>query len=380
MPAGHACAWGAILRPPRQGRTGWSSCSPQPRCAWRVSRCRRCPRRASPMPRALRSKTSWPDPTARITSQFRHRQRMAAFAWRSPRDPCWRALRKVKSPSRGSCPSRSWRLQPRTGPGAHAIPMLRGSSAVPTAALFRSTRRRPTARCRRSWPWRWRRPVVPGSAPSCVRVDAPFAASSLSRWQRETGVDFRPGSPWRWEAAPPAAYADAVDLLPAMRALRAVAHESGGGSCPRTRPCRGGAPHPCRCHRRRMTSLRYPTWRTEREWIGIAAEAGVPPDAATSPATARAALARRYEALRHGQGLPAPDDALPLLARAMPALVVLPAGAVKSASYADGHWTLDLGRPDVATIADLDARLRAEGVPALVAASATGTRVRFGGP
>ena len=54
-----------------------------------------------------------------------------------------------------------------------------------------------------------------GSAPSCVRVDAPFAASSLSRWQRETGVDFRPGSPWRWEAAPPAAYADAVDLLPA---------------------------------------------------------------------------------------------------------------------------------------------------------------------
>jgi hypothetical protein len=84
--------------------------------------------------------------------------------------------------------------------------------------------------------------------------------------------------------------------------------------------------------------------------------------------------------LRHAQGLPAPDDALPLLARATSALAALPAGTVKSATYADGHWTLDLLRPDAATIADLDARLRAGGVPALVASSASGTRVRFGGP
>jgi hypothetical protein len=92
------------------------------------------------------------------------------------------------------------------------------------------------------------------------------------------------------------------------------------------------------------------------------------------------ALGRRYAALRHAQDLPAPDDALPLLARATPALAALPAGAVKSATYADGHWTLDLARPDAAAIADLDARLRAAGMPALVAPSATGTRVRFGGP
>jgi hypothetical protein len=84
--------------------------------------------------------------------------------------------------------------------------------------------------------------------------------------------------------------------------------------------------------------------------------------------------------VRHAQGLPTPDDAMPLLARATPALAGLPAGAVKSATYADGHWTLDLLRPDAAIIADLDARLRAAGVPALMATSATGTRVRFGRP
>ena len=220
-----------------------------------------------------------------------------------------------------------------------------------------------------------------GSAPSSIRVDAPVAASSLARWQRETGVDFQPGNPWRWEAAPPAAFADAIDLLPASPRAPAAS---------RTGPARLFAPALALAAAALVihvvatvgewASLRYEAWRTEREWIAIAAEAGVPPDAAASPGMARAALARRYAALRHAQGLPAPDDALPLLARATPALAALTTGAVKSATYADGHWTLDLLRPDAATIADLDARLRAAGVPALVASSATGTRVRFGAP
>lgn len=220
-----------------------------------------------------------------------------------------------------------------------------------------------------------------GSAPSCIRVDAPFAASSLSRWQRETDVDFQPGSPWRWEAAPPAAFANTIDLLPAPARAPAASRIS---------PARLFAPALTLAAAAlflqvvatvgEWASLRYQAWRTEREWIALAAAAGVPPDAAASPAAARAALARRYAALQHAQGLPAPDDALPLLARATPALAGLPIGAVKSATYADGHWTLDLLRPDAATIADLDHRLRSAGVPALVASSATGTRVRFGGP
>ena len=74
----------------------------------------------------------------------------------------------------------------------------------------------------------------------------------------------------------------------------------------------------------------------------------------------------------------APDDALPLLARAAPALRTLPAGVVKSASYADGHWTLDLARTDATAMAELDTRLKVAGVPALFAASAAGARVRLG--
>ena len=220
-----------------------------------------------------------------------------------------------------------------------------------------------------------------GTTPSCIRVDAPIAASSLSRWQRETGVDFQPGSPWRWEAAPPVAFADAIDLLPASPRTPAASRT---GLARLFAPALALAAAALFIHVvatvGEWASLRYDAWRAEREWIALAAEAGVTPDAAASPAAARAALARRYAAVRHAQGLPAPDDALPLLARATPALAALPAGAVKSAAYADGHWTLDLIRPDAATIADLDARLRAAGVPALVASSATGTRVRFGGP
>jgi hypothetical protein len=127
------------------------------------------------------------------------------------------------------------------------------------------------------------------------------------------------------------------------------------------------------------TALRVDAWRAAREWTELAVAAGVAPDAAATPQAARAALARRYAELRHAQGLPAPDDALPLLARAAPALAALPPGTVKSAVYADGHWTLELARADPTLVRDLDARMRAARVPALVATSSTGTRVRVGG-
>jgi hypothetical protein len=220
-----------------------------------------------------------------------------------------------------------------------------------------------------------------GSAPSCVRVDASVAVSSLQHWRRETDIDFQPGKPWRWETALPAAFADAIDLLPAPPRAPAA---SSTGLARLFAPALALAAAALLIHViatiGEWASLRHEAWRAGREWIVLATEAGVPPDAAASPAAARAALARRYAAVRHAQGLPAPDDALPLLARATPALAGLPVGAVKSATYADGHWTLDLLRPDAAIIADLDARLRAAGVPALLATSATGTRVRFGRP
>ena len=69
---------------------------------------------------------------------------------------------------------------------------------------------------------------------------------------------------------------------------------------------------------------------------------------------------------------------MPLLARAAPALRALPSGSVKTATYADGHWTLDLARTEPKAVDDLDAGLRQAGVPALVATTAAGVRLRLG--
>ena len=313
---------------------------------------------------------------------FRARQRTAASAWRSWRNRCWRASRAAMPAPRGSCPSRISRRRHRAGPGARAMPPPQASSAVRMAVRFRSTPRRLTARCRRSSAWRWGRPVA-ADHPRHTSASTPHSPRrALARWQRETGIDFQPGTPWRWEAAPAAAFAGAIDLLP--RTERSAAASA------RTRPARLFATALFLASAAlflhvvatvgEWASLRFDAWRAAREWTAIAAAAGIAPDAATTPTAARAALARRYAAMRHAQGLPAPDDALPLLARATPALAALPPGSVKSAIYADGHWTLDLARPDAAAIANLDAGMRAAGVPALVATSAAGTRVRFGGP
>jgi hypothetical protein len=99
-----------------------------------------------------------------------------------------------------------------------------------------------------------------------------------------------------------------------------------------------------------------------------------PPD----PGNGESGLARRYAQLRHEHGLAAPDDALPLLARAAPALRALPPGTVKTATYRDAHWTLDLTLNNADALAALDAQLRQSGVPALLAATSSGVRVRLG--
>ena len=211
-------------------------------------------------------------------------------------------------------------------------------------------------------------------------VETDAADADLARWQRETGVAFVRGAAWRWPKSPAAAFANAVDLLQGAFAL--------------TSPPAAGT-------RRRLfvpalvllgaalvlhvvatfgewAALNVESWRESREWSALAASAGIAPDAASTPALAQAAIVKRYADLRHSHRMLAPDDALPLLARAAPALRTLPAGVVKSASYADGHWTLDLARADATAMAELDTRLKEAGVPALFAASAAGARVRLG--
>ena len=368
MPPGDACARARPSGRPAEGGQGRGrACGgPGARGAHQSAAAAALP--ASPMPRALRSKTSWPDPTARITSRSRRRHGTAAFAWRSPRDPCWRASseatwRRADPRRAGTGASRRELDLVRARPDAAGFVCRPDGSAFPVDAVspdggLPSELTLALAQARRG-----------GSAPSCIRVDAPVAASSLSRWQRETDIDFQPGTSLalgrgasrricrrhRSAAAVPAR-SGSIDVRASPGSLRprsrwpsprsssmSLPPSVNGRRCAMTH----GAPSANGSHLPPKPAYRR-TLRHRRRRLAPPLRVGM------RPCDTRRAFRRR-------------TTRLPLLARATPALAVLPAGAVKSATYADGHWTLDLARPDAATIADLDARLRAAGVPALVA-------------
>ena len=217
--------------------------------------------------------------------------------------------------------------------------------------------------------------------PTRVRVEATIAAQLLARWHRETGVEFVAGAPWEWEAAGPAAFGAAIDLLPIRREAASAAprHQLRRLLAPALMLAAAALALHVVATSIEWGSLRMQAWRDAKEWTSLAVTAGVPSDAAATPEAARFALSRRYAQVRHEHGLAAPEDALPLLARAVPALDLLPPGSVKRAAYADGHWTLDLALANPGAIAELEVRMREAGVPALVASSPNGARMRIGG-
>jgi type II secretion system protein L len=219
-----------------------------------------------------------------------------------------------------------------------------------------------------------------GAPPQEVRVDAAVGASNLPRWQSETGVPFVRGTVWKWHEAPAAAFANAIDLLQGGFALLPAVSPGARGRL--FTPALIVASAALALHIvatiGEWSWLKVDNWQRTREWKALATTAGIGTDAAATPSSVYTALARRLATLRHAQGLPAPDDALPLLALAAPALGALPPGTVRNASYADGHWTLDLSRADAAVVGDLDSRMKLAGIPVLVATSKTGVRVRIG--
>jgi hypothetical protein len=115
-------------------------------------------------------------------------------------------------------------------------------------------------------------------------------------------------------------------------------------------------------------------WRDQRAAIALAHDVGLPAQDFTG---AIAAIATRYADARHVAGLAAPDDALPLLARAAPALAALPPGKWKRATYAGGAWTFEFAALDDGARDALLARLAAAGVTALAATNPGGVRVRI---
>ncbi len=214
------------------------------------------------------------------------------------------------------------------------------------------------------------------ATPTRVEVAFPVAAPVLAAWSRHTHATFVAVAPWRWDD-------DAVALAGAPDLLQ-------GEFARVPRPPRADGLHPWRvpvaigalavglhvvATFAQWALWHVESWRTQRAIVAVARDAGVR-DAADAD-TAMAALRDRVDAARQRVGRPAPHAALPLLARAAPALGALPPGAVKSATFAAGAWTLELARLDAASAARLDRELTSAGLATLTAAGATGVRLRL---
>jgi hypothetical protein len=209
-----------------------------------------------------------------------------------------------------------------------------------------------------------------GTAPERVVVHRPADERLLAAWTRAGGAPFVAGAPWQWTSAAPAAFDAAVDVLPSAR----PAHSP---SSPRGRSLTATAIGLFALAGALHLGATAGTWvwnkfqvaRSERELASIARELG---------GTVAADIARLHGEARHRAGQSAPHDAMPLLARAAPALAALPPGVLRSAAYAQGAWTIELARLDDATLSALRERAAGAGLSVVHAATQSGVRARIG--
>jgi general secretion pathway protein L len=215
-------------------------------------------------------------------------------------------------------------------------------------------------------------------APRTVRVDVGgIDAQRLAHASTQTGVSFSAGAPWRWTEASPQTFAAAVDL----QTTRAGANTTSSRSTVTRlfRPALAIGAIALTIHVLATAGqwlwLQWQTHAAQRELVAVAQRAS--PDASARMAPLQA-ITRRDAELRHRAGLAARDDFLPLLARAAPALSMLPAGNVRSLRYADGHVVLELQNTDAAQLAAVQRQLQGRGLIAVAAPTTTGARLRLG--
>jgi len=219
-----------------------------------------------------------------------------------------------------------------------------------------------------------------GGTPRSVAVAFPCSDATLAQWTRAAGVSFVRAPHWRWDAALPAAFAAAPDLLAGEFSRVPVARR--GAAVRLFRPALTLAVLALGVHVALTVGewlwLKFDLWRAANAQVALA-QAGGLPDAVTPEAATRALVRRNVEQKRRA-GLAAPSDAVPLLARAASALSALPRGALKSATYTDGAWTLELGPIEQPRLAALDGALHTAGIDALQAKTAAGYRMRLTAP
>jgi len=207
-------------------------------------------------------------------------------------------------------------------------------------------------------------------------VDVAFAVTDaqLDAWSAATRVPFARGEPWHWDGDGQQ-FARVPDLVPqatngAMDAPSAARRTWRWAGAIAAMAIVGVAMATIV----EWSWLRIDHWRTQRAIVAVATDAGV--TGVTEPDAAATALARRWADARHKVARPVPGDAMPLLARAAPALGALPAGALKSATFSPGQWTFELGVMPPAAVTAFELQLANRGLLSLAATNASGTRLR----
>jgi hypothetical protein len=208
-----------------------------------------------------------------------------------------------------------------------------------------------------------------------VDVAFPVEDEQLAAWAVECDVRFALAAPWIWHQDG-AAMAEAGDLLQGefSRAVRAAPRRLAN----QFRWALGLAGVALVLHVGatvvEWTALRVAQWRTAQATVSAARGAGIV--SADDAATAASSVARTFTDARHRAGLAAPSDAIPLLARAAPAVGALPGSTLKVASYTPGQWTFDFAKIDAGMLSRLEQRLREHGLASIAAVTASGLRMR----
>jgi general secretion pathway protein L len=219
-----------------------------------------------------------------------------------------------------------------------------------------------------------------GRAQRPVRVRADVAGATpelLTQAKAATGVEFVAGTPWRWSAASADAWQAAINLQTAQDASAAAAARVDVQRL--LRPALWIAA--CALGIHVLASVGQWSWlswqslQVQRELASLAQTAAPEEAASAAPAVA---IARRDAQLRHRAGLIADDDALPLLARAAPAMASLPAGTIRSLRFADGHVVFELQKLDASQPARVQRDLQQAGLVTIAAPVASGVRLRVG--
>ncbi len=365
------------------GRRPTRSKASSPHGTGASSRClsRRCRPHALRPRSAMRSRTSLPARRKTAISRWPRRHPTARCAWRSSTmhgfARCSTRRREWTCAGSASSSKAISRDRPTAaGAGARRRSTLPASCAPhrvrPSPSVPPRPMRRRTSSCSRYRVGASRVPRAFASMsaarrPRCSRTRT--SARAWSSWPARRGTGrARPRPPGRVRSTctPLRPHASRARAVPARGARCALPCGFWRSHCACTYSPAPANGHGCggRITPRDPSSLRWP--RPPRPtssppgWRPRARSRAATPCSVTAPAALPTTM--RF----------------PCLARAAPALASLPAGALRSLRYADGHVVVELQKQDAAQSARTQRELQRAGLVAIMAPTATGARIRIG--